>query len=156
MRVERDRRVVTAIVLIALFAATGGAGAALAASPVKGRTYMGRIVVAAKPFHPRLSAPIRFKVSADGSRVGPFTFNYPVYCQGGGFGAFLSKSGEITKQGTFKVKLPIYSQNGSTQGFVIVTGSFAKHGKESGKVTTDLAPPWPSSCNGTSSYTTEA
>src|SRR5579884_1203129 len=123
LRIKLDRRVLAAIALTALVAATGAASA-LAANPIKGATYKGRISVAATPFHPKLSAPISFKVSANGGHVSHFAFNYPVYCQGGGFGNFQSRSGTITRQGAFKVKLPIYSQaSHSQQGFLIVTGS---------------------------------
>ncbi len=153
MRIKLSQRALAAAAA-ALVAATGGAAAALAAAPIKAATYKGRLSVAAKPWHPKLSVPISFKVSANGRQVGHFAFNYPVYCQGGGFGDFRSRSGTITKQGTFKVKLPIYSRAAhSRQGFLIVTGSFARQGNESGKVTTDLS--FGGACNGTSSYRTK-
>ena len=94
-------------------------------------------------------------MSANGKRVRDFvlTSNYPVYRQGGGFGAVQAASGTISKHGTFKVKLPIYfAPTHQHQGFVIVTGTFAKHGKESGTVRTDFTRS--SSCNGTSRYST--
>ena len=151
MRIKQDRRVITAVALAAFVAASAGAGVALAAAPIKDATYKGRLSVASS-----VAFPISFKVSTDGKRVGSFTFSngYPIYCQGGGFGALQPASGTITNNGTFTVKLPIYFAPGhSHQGFVIVTGSFAKHGKESGKVTTDFT--HGVSCNGTSSYTTK-
>jgi hypothetical protein len=150
MRIKLDRRVLTAIALTTLVAASAGAGAALAAAPINGATYEGKLSVASN-----VRFPISFKVSGNGKRVGSFTLSngYPIYCQGGGFGALQPASGTITQNGTFEVKLPIYfAPAHSHQGFVIVTGSFAKHGKESGKVTTDLT--HGGSCNGTSRYTT--
>jgi hypothetical protein len=99
--------------------------------------------------------PISFKVSANGKHVSSFvlTSNYPVYCQGGGFGTAQSATGTISKHGTFKVKLAIYfAPEHDHQGFVIVTGSFAKHGEEHGKVTTDFT--HSRSCNGSSNYST--
>ena len=149
MRIKVDRRVPTAIALTALVAATGGAAAALAAKPIKGATYKGKILRASN-----VTYPISFKVSENGKRVSKFALSngYPVYCQGGGFGAVQPASGTITKHGTFKVKLPIYfAPVHEHQGFVIITGSFAKHSKESGKVRTDFT--HSNSCNGTSSYT---
>jgi hypothetical protein len=151
MRIMLDRRVVRAIALAAIVAASAGAGVALAAAPIRDATYKGKLSVASS-----VAFPISFKVSTDGKRVGSFTFSngYPIYCQGGGFGALQPAGATITNSGTFTVKLPIYIAPGhSHQGFVIVTGRFATHGKESGKVTTDFT--HGASCNGTSNYTTK-
>lgn len=150
MGIKLHRRVPTAIALAALVAATTGAAAALAAKPIRGATYSGRISHASN-----VTYPISFKVSGNGKRVGNFTLlsGYPVYCQGGGFGTVQPASGTITKHGTFKVRLPIYfAPAHQHQGFVIITGSFAKHGKESGRVMTVFT--HSGGCNGTSSYTT--
>ena len=153
MRFKLSHRALTAVAT-ALVAVPGVAATAFAAAPIKGATYKGTMSVAAKPWHPKLSVPISFKVSANGRQVSHFVFSYAVYCQGGGFGDFRSRSGQVTKRGKFKVKLPIYSQAGHTlQGFVIVTGSFARHGNESGKVTTDFNSG--GNCNGTSPYRTK-
>lgn len=145
-------RVSAAVALTALFTVIGGAGAAIAvaAHPVKNATYSGRISRTSNVIY-----GISFKVNVSGKRVSNFTLSssYPVYCQGGGFGAVQAASGAITKRGTFKVKLPIYfAPAHQHQGFVIITGSFAAHGKESGKVTTDFT--HSATCNGTSSYKT--
>lgn len=153
MRLKLSHRALTALAA-AIVAVTSVAATAFAAAPIKGATYKGTMSVAAKPWHPKLSVPISFKVSANGRQVSHFVFSYAVYCQGGGFGNFRSKSAPITKRGTFKVKLPIYSRTGNTlQGFLIVTGSFARHGNESGKVTTDFS--HGGNCNGTSPYRTK-
>jgi hypothetical protein len=151
MRIRPDRRVATAIALTALLAVTGGAAVALAANQIKGATYKGKLSLSHAS---NTTFSIRFKVSANGKRVGDFALanGYPIYCQGGGFGAVQSASGTITREGTFKVKLPLYfAPAHQRQGFVIITGSFAKHGNESGKVMTDFI--HAGTCNGTASYT---
>ena len=150
MKIKLGHRLMTALVLTTLVAASGGA-AALAAAPIKGATYKGNVSRAGN-----VTYPISFKVSRNGKRVSSFTLSkgYPVYCQGGGFGALQRASGTIARNGTFKVKLPIYfAPAHSHQGFVIVSGSFAKHGKESGKVTTAFT--HAGGCNGTSRYATK-
>lgn len=144
-------RMLVGIVLAALVVAAGAA-AALAATPIKGATYTGKLKL---PHASSVTFPISFKVSANGKRVSDFSFphGYPVYCQGGGFGQQQAASAPITKRGRFTVKLPIYfAPARSHQGFVIVTGTFAKHGKESGKVMTDFTTS--AGCNGTSTYAT--
>ncbi len=153
MRTKPNRRAATVLALTALLAVTGGAAVALAANQIKGATYKGKVAL---PHASNVTMAIRFKVSANGKRVGNFTLpnGYPIYCQGGGFGAPRSASGAITKEGTFTVKLPlIFAPTHQHQGFVIVTGKFAKHGKESGKVKTAFT--HSSSCNGTAGYSTK-
>jgi hypothetical protein len=148
VKIKFGQRLMTAIALSSLVVASAGAAAALGAAPIKGATYQGKLSRAGGAKY-----PISFKVSRNGKHIGSFKLSkgYPVYCQGGGFGALQGASGTITKKGTFKVKLPIYfAPAHSHQGFVIVTGTFAKHGKESGKVTTAFT--HGSSCNGTSPY----
>lgn len=152
MRISLDRRLATAVALTTLVAVTGGAAAAVAAKPVRGATYSGKISRVSN-----VTFPISFKVSANGKRVSSFVLasSYPVYCQGGGFGAVQPASGTVSKRGTFKVKLPIYfAPAHQHQGFVIVTGAFGKHGRESGTLKTDFT--HSSSCNGTSRYSTQA
>jgi hypothetical protein len=150
MTIRLDRRVLGVIALIALVASAEGA-VAFAATPIKGATYAGKIARTSN-----VTYSISFRVSAKGKRVSNFTLanGYPVYCQGGGFGAVQKASGSVAKNGTFDVKLPIYfSPTHQHQGFVIITGSFAKHGKESGKVMTDFT--HGTTCNGTSRYATK-
>lgn len=151
----RDRLrawVPAAIVLGALLGVTGGAAVALAAAPIKGATYQGKLKLSHAS---SVTYGISFKVSASGKRVSDFNLprGYPVYCQGGGFGKQQAASSTITRKGKFNVKLPIYfAPTHSHQGFVVITGSFAKHGKESGTVRTDFTVSHV--CNGTSTYTT--
>lgn len=146
-------RMPAAIVLAGLLAVSAGTAVALAAAPIKGATYQGKLKL---PHATNQTFPISFKVSANGKRVSKFTLahGYPVYCQGGGFGQQQPGSGTVTSKGKFTVKLPIVFTFGPThrhQGFVIVTGTFAKHGKESGTVVTDFT--GVHTCNGTSTYT---
>lgn len=151
MRNRLRGRTPVAAVLAALFVMVGGTAVALAASPIKGATYQGKLKL---PHATNETFPISFKVSANGKRVSKFTLlhGYPVYCQGGGFGQMQPASGTITNSGKFSVKLPIvFTPTHQHQGFVIVTGTFAKHGKESGTVVTDFTG---HVCNGTSTYTT--
>ena len=152
MRERLRARMAVAIVSAALLAVTCGTAVALAAAPIKGATYTGKL----KPRTATSEAhPISFKVSANGKRVSHCTLlnGYPVYCQGGGFGQAQPASGAITNKGKFTVKLPIvFTITHQHQGFVIITGTFAKHGKESGTVTTDFTTSHV--CNGSSTYTT--
>jgi hypothetical protein len=152
MRDSLHARMLAAIALVALVAVAGGATAALAAPPIKGATYKGKIKL---PHESNVTFQISFKVSAKGKLVSNFSLpnDYPVYCQGGGFGQVQAGSSAITKKGKFTVKLPIYfAPAHQHQGFVIITGTFAKHGKESGKVKTDFTTSHV--CNGTATYTT--
>ncbi len=152
MRARPSARISTAVFLVALVALLGGAAAALAAKPVKGATYQGKLKLAHAS---NVTYPIRFKVSTNGKRVSGFSLShgYPVYCQGGGFGQQQTASGTISKTGKFTVKLPIYfAPAHQHQGFVIVTGTFAKHGRESGTVMTDFTKSH--ECNGKATYTT--
>jgi hypothetical protein len=149
MGLKLDRRALGVIVVGALVAAIG-ATAAIAAKPIRNATYSGLISHTSN-----VTYPITFKVSASGRRVSDFTLSdsYPIYCQGGGFGAVQAASGKVSKHGKFRVRLPIYfAPTHEHQGFVLVTGTFGRQGRESGKVTTDFT--HVASCNGTSRYTT--
>jgi hypothetical protein len=149
------------VVYLTVIAALATASVALAAKPakpVKGATYSGNITRVIKSAGKTFKAtfPISFKVSKNGKKVSTFTFtsNYPIYCQGGGFGSPQAASGRISKKGTFTVKLPLYfAPEHSHQGFLIVSGKFGKHKKESGAVKTDFTKS--QTCNGTAKYTTK-
>lgn len=149
------RRLVTAALLLLLVLAL--AGVALAANPKKGATYSGLItrVVAGTSS----TFPISFEVSANGKKVRNFTLesDYPVYCEGGGFGEAQKATATVSKKGTFTAKLPLYfAPAHEHQGFVEITGKFGKKGHESGKVVTDFSGGNLTGCNGTSKYTTKA
>ena len=128
------------------------AAVAFAAKPAKGKTYSGEIKRSAT-----VQFPISFKASRSGKRVSGFSFpsSYPVYCQGGGFGAPQSRSARISRRGTFEVKLPIvFTPTHQRQGFVRVSGRFLRHKREKGEITThfDKSP----SCNGAAHYSAHA
>ena len=129
---------------------------ALAASPKKGATYVGKInrVYKGKVVY---SDEISFKVSSNGKKVGSFSLpnGYPVYCEGGGFGEAQDATAKISSKGTFTAKLPLYfAPSHQHQGFLQITGKFGKKGRVSGNAKTDFT--ISKSCNGTSKYTAMA
>jgi hypothetical protein len=149
---------VVCLTIIAALAAASIALAAKPAKPVKGATYSGNITRVIKSGGKTFKStfPISFKVNKKGTKVSGFTLtnNYPIYCQGGGFGSPQAASGRISKKGAFKVKLPLYfAPAHQHQGFLIVSGKFGKRKKESGTVKTDFTTS--STCNGTAKYTTK-
>jgi hypothetical protein len=159
MRTQLRRRAVLGTITAVAITAVAGSAVALAAKPVKGATYSGNITKVFISQGRRFPHTwgISFKVSRNGKKVTTFEFpnDYPIYCQGGGFGTAQKGSGKVSKKGTFKVKVPLYfAPEHQHQGFLIVTGKFRKHGKESGKVKTDFTTG--TVCNGTSKYSTKA
>jgi hypothetical protein len=151
---SRRRRMV-ALPALALLGLTICA-AALAAHPVKGKTYSGTINQA---FNGKVvnQFPISFSVSTTGTKVMKFTLpsNVPIYCEGGGFGGASGGSATVSKAGTFKAKLPIiFTPTHEHQGFVTITGKFKAKGAESGSISTEFTKV--KSCDGTSQYTTKA
>lgn len=133
------------------------AGAALAAGPKKGATYSGLITRVIDGN--RSTYPISFDVSANGRKVETFSLpsNYPIYCEGGGFGEAKEATAKISRQGTFTARLPLYfAPTHDHQGFVKITGKFGKQGHESGKVITEFSGGSLTGCNGTSKYATKA
>lgn len=133
-----------------------GSTVADAAHPAKGKTYSGEI---SRIFGGKVvdTFAISFKVSASGKKVSQFNLpeDYPVYCQGGGFGTTQAATATITSKGTFKAKLPIYFEpTKDYEGFVIVSGKFGAKKKVSGTVKTDFTKS--ATCNGTSKYTAKA
>lgn len=141
------------ILCLTVIAALVAASVAMAAKPVKGATYSGKIRNSRNSID---TYPISFKVSKSGKQVSGFklTGDYPSYCQGGGFPQVGTKgSGKISKQGTFTAKLPLLALGtNKADGFLIVTGKFGKGGSVSGKIKTDIAGTFGHECNGTSSY----
>ena len=152
---SRPRRLLPAAALLLL--ALTLAGLAVAATPKKGATYSGlitRVIDGSSS-----TFPISFQVSANGKKVRNFTLesDYPIYCEGGGFGEAQKATATISKQGTFTAKLPLYfAPSHQHQGFVEISGKFGKKGHESGKVVTDFTTGTFTGCNGTSKYTTKA
>ena len=130
---------------------------AIAAAPLKGKTYAGTInqelngkVVNELPFS--------FSVSANGKKVKRFSLgSVPIYCEGGGFGGVSGGSATVSKAGNFKAKLPIiFAPTHEHQGFVTITGKFGKNGTESGSLSTEFTKASVKSCDGSSRYTTTA
>jgi hypothetical protein len=157
MRMQLRRRAVLGTIAALVITAGAGSAVALAAKPVKGATYSGditRVIRAAGQNH-LITWAISFKVSANGKQVKSFTFanDYPIYCQGGGFGTPQSKTVKVSSRGTFRAKLTLYfAPEHQKQGFLIVTGKFGGHGKESGSVKTDFTRFH--NCNGSTGYKT--
>jgi hypothetical protein len=132
--------------------------AAIAAQPLKGRTYAGTIN---QVFNGKVvnEFPFSFGVSANGKKVKKFNLgaSVPIYCEGGGFGGASGGSATVTKAGTFKAKLPIiFTPTHEHQGFVTITGKFGAKGTESGSLSTEFANAKIKSCDGTSRYRTTA
>jgi hypothetical protein len=157
MRIKLDRRQGLGAIAATALLVAGGSPAAPAAQPTHGATYSGTIkrVVHSNGHTYRSTFTISFRVSASGKQVSGFTFaqNYPVYCQGGGFGSPQPKQGRVSTKGTFEVKLPLYfAPRHQNQGSLVITGKFGQHGTESGKVTTDFKNA--TSCNGEAGYNT--
>jgi hypothetical protein len=126
------------------------AGVAVAAHPVKGATYKGKLSAPGP-----LAEPISFKVTSNGKRVHDFAITVvPVGCQGGLFGSPQPGSAAVTKQGKFKVTLKLYfAPAHRTTGKLVITGTFLAHGKETGKVSTVFTSPlYPKSCDKTVTY----
>jgi len=123
---------------------------ALAAKPSKGATYSGQITVHRGTI--TRNYPISLKVSASGRQVASFDVSlYPVYCEGGGFGAPVSKTARISSKGTFRAALPlVFAPTHQNQGSLVVSGRFGPHHSLSGKVTTDFSKS--TSCNGTARF----
>jgi hypothetical protein len=141
------------ILCLTVIAALAAASVAIAAKPVKGATYSGKIRDSRNSID---TFPISFKVSKSGKQVSGFklTADYPSYCQGGGFPTLGTKgSGKVSKQGAFTAKLPLLAiGTNKADGFLVVTGKFGKRGSVSGKVRTDIAGKFGHECNGTSSF----
>jgi hypothetical protein len=129
------------------------AGAALAASQIKGAGYRGRLAA------PRSSYKVSFKVSANGRQVTGLTIsNTPFYCSGGGrpipvhfANATISSLGAFTSTGQYVIREgPLKGQVGTK---LKITGTFGKHGSELGTVASTY--PKTPKCDGKSRYSTK-
>jgi hypothetical protein len=151
-----DRRLLSMVAGLVLICAVAVPALSVAAAPKKGETYAGEIkeVSRGKVVN---TDEISFQVSANGKRVHDFSLpnDYPVYCEGGGFGEAEDATAKITPAGTFTAKLPLYfAPSHQHQGFLKITGKFGKKGRESGKVITEFTKS--TTCNGTSKYSAKA
>ncbi len=152
---RRGHRALAVPILVLLSLAI--CAAAIAAQPLKGKTYAGTIN---QLFNGKVvnEFPFSFSVSANGKKVKRFSLaSVPIYCEGGGFGGVSGGSATVTKAGTFKAKLPIvFTPTHEHQGFVTITGKFGKSGTESGSLSTEFAKASVKSCDGSSRYATTA
>jgi hypothetical protein len=98
---------------------------ALAAGPVKGAKYKGKL----NPF----GAPVSFKVSANGKTVTKMKVDTypPNKCGAGGPTPKQSSKPATIKHGKFKVRLT-YTYSATVHSTYTVTGTFLKHRKEKG------------------------
>ena len=136
----------TAVGLTAILALTG---IALAASPVKGAKYSGRVKVSA-------TLTVSFKVSGSGKKITSLKVSpsLPNTCgYGGPLPTDTSKPAKI-KDGKFTAKITEKASSGTVIGTAKVTGKFLAKGKEKGTITTSL--PNAKSCNGSFTYSTKA
>lgn len=156
MRRFRGQRFLVVAAALALICAMA-VPALSVAGPKRGATYSGLIT---RVIDGNSSTfPITFEVSKNGKKVEDFSLpsDYPIYCEGGGFGEAQAATAKISRQGTFTAKLPLYfAPTHDHQGFLKVTGKFGKQGHESGKVVTEFSGGSLTGCNGTSKYTTKA
>jgi hypothetical protein len=149
----RDRRAHRTLLAAIAVGVLACASAALAATPVKGGSYSGKLAA------PRSAYVVSFKVSASGKQVtGLKISNTPLYCPGGGraipvhfANATVSKAGTFTSTGKHViVEGPLKGQVGTK---LAITGKFAAGGAEHGTVTSTY--PKTPKCSGKSSYTTK-
>jgi hypothetical protein len=134
-----------ALTLAVVLAATG---IALAAGPVKGARYSGRVNVTA-------TLTISFKVSRSGKKVSSVKVSpsLPNSCgYGGPLPTQTSKSAKI-EDGKFTAKITEKAGNGTVAATARITGKFLAKGKEKGNVKTTV--PSAKSCNGSFSYSTK-
>ena len=132
----------TAAVLATLATTT----AALAAAPVKGASYTGKLSA------PKNFITVSFKVTADGEKVKKIRLSdTPFYCEGGGPPAPLKfKTATISDKNTFSSKATVKNAEGQVTYRAKISGAFQKKGKAKGTVksTYPLAP----DCDGKSSF----
>jgi hypothetical protein len=130
------------------------AGAALAASQVKGGSYKGALTPS------RDGVVVSFKVSSSGKQVTALSVsNTPLYCSGGGPPTPVRfKNATISAGGTFSSSGQWVIKEGPKKGQVgtklKITGKFLKGKTEQGTITTSYV--GAASCGGKSSYKTKA
>ena len=146
---SRFRSWMSRVSVLALVAVLATAAAALAANPVKGAKYSGKIKA-------NDGLAISFKVSSNGKDVVKMKVPQPpIFCQGGGPPPPQkpAKPALISSTGTFKETLQYVSSTGSVVATLKVSGAFHADRKESGKVKVSWSA---ASCNGSAPYSTKA
>jgi hypothetical protein len=123
-------------------------GIALAAGPVKGAKYSGRVNATA-------SLTVSFKVSRSGKKVTALKVSpsLPNSCGFGGPPPTQTSKAAKIERGKFAAKIKETASNGTVIATAKVTGKFLAKGKEKGDIKANL--PNAQSCNGTFAYSTK-
>jgi hypothetical protein len=135
--------------VLALAAILAIAGIAVAAAPVKGAKYSGRVNVSA-------TLTVSFKVSRSGRKITSLKVSpsLPNTCGYGGPPPTETSKPAKIKHGRFTAKITEKASSGTVIATASVTGQFLAKGKEKGTVKTNL--PNAKSCNGSFTYSTKA
>jgi hypothetical protein len=116
-------------------------GLAVAAQPLKSKTYKGETA------HAKL--PVTLTVSANGKTIKASVPNAPLYCEGGGGPVKqVTKPATISKEGSFKGSIG-YVFNGKTAYKVTFSGRFVKPKKATGTVRSEYST---KSCSGSTTF----
>jgi hypothetical protein len=144
---QLGRSAASAAVAIAAIAAI--ASSALAAAPVKGGRYSGRVNITA-------TLTVRFKVSGSGKKVTSLKVSpaLPNSCGFGGPPPAQSARAAKVRKGKFTTKITEKTSGGTVTATARVKGRFLAGGKEKGRIITNV--PGNTSCNGSFRYSTEA
>jgi hypothetical protein len=122
-------------------------GIALAAGPMKGKTYGGSLV--------RGNVPITLKVAKNGKAVTVSVERPPLYCEGGGVGGRqITKPATISKSGSFSATIVYeFTPNHTTNSKLLVKGKFSGS-KVSGSARSEFK--LAASCDGSTSFSAKA
>ncbi len=133
---------------LAFAAALAVTGIALAAGPVKGARYSGRVNVTA-------TLTVSFKVSRSGKKVSSLKVSpsLPNSCGYGGPPPTQTSKPAKIEDGKFTAKITEKAVNGTVAAIATITGRFLAKGKEKGTIKTSV--PSATSCNGSFSYSTK-
>jgi hypothetical protein len=133
---------------LAVTAILATVGIALAAGPVKGGKYTGRVNVTA-------NLTVRFKVTRSGKKVTALKVSpsLPNTCGYGGPPPPQTSKAAKIERGRFTAKIRETASNGTVIATAKVTGKFLAKGKEKGNIKINL--PNAQSCSGTFAYSTK-
>lgn len=151
---SRPGRLVPAATLLLLLA-LALAGAALAANPIKGATYSGRLKPESGPISD--GTPISLAVSANGKKVTVKMESFPLFCEGGGppqvirFKKVQVVGGKFKATGTSTTEKQF---GGGLTADATVSGKFLANGRERGSFEDSF--PKLAECGGETSYSTKA
>jgi hypothetical protein len=121
---------------------------ALAANPVKGAKYSGRVNATA-------NFTVSFKVSRSGKKVTAMKVkpSLPLSCSSGGPPPPQTSKPATIKDGKFTARVTETASSGTVIATAKITGKFLAKGKEKGNINVTL--PNAKSCNGSFSYSTK-